>query len=154
MNFAMHKGCLAHQRGRWVGGYGHEARSPSKAMPPAIQTTTALKPMKTIIQTFIIAAFLAVTASLRAADAPTNWDKKCAACHGKEGKGDGPMGKILKVKDLTDPKVQEALTDEAAVKAIKEGVKDDTGKLRMKAVEGLTDDEITALVKHLRTFKK
>jgi cytochrome c551/c552 len=50
--------------------------------------------------------------------------------------------------------VQAELTDDAAFKAIKEGVKDKEGKIVMKAAEGLSDADIKALVQHLRSFKK
>jgi cytochrome c1 len=63
------------------------------------------------------------------------------------------MGKKLEIKDLTDAKVQAEFTDEKAFKAIKEGIKDGE-KTKMKPAEGLTDDEIKALVAHARTFKK
>jgi cytochrome c553 len=88
------------------------------------------------------------------ADAKENWDKKCAKCHGKEGKGDTKMGAKLGIKDYTDAKEQEKVKDEEAFKAIKEGLKDKDGKTQMKAVEGLSDDEIKALVKHFRSLKK
>ncbi len=50
-------------------------------------------------------------------------------------------------------KVQDALKDDAAIKAIKEGLKKDD-KTLMKPAEGLTDDQIKGLVAYLRTFKK
>ena len=89
-----------------------------------------------------------------AADAKENWDKLCAKCHGADGKGQTRMGQKLGVKDFTDAKVQEQLKDDAAFKAIKEGIKDKEDKTLMKAVEGLTDDEIKALVQYVRGFKK
>ncbi len=89
-----------------------------------------------------------------AADAKENWEKSCAKCHGPDGKGQTKMGQKLGIKDYTDAKVQEALKDDAAVKAIKEGLKDKDGKVMMKPTEGLSDDEVKALVKHLRSFKK
>lgn len=89
-----------------------------------------------------------------AADAKENWEKQCAKCHGKEGKGDTKMGQKLGVKDLTDAKVQSELKDDDSFKAIKEGVKDKDGKTQMKPAEGLTDDDIKALVKYTRTLKK
>lgn len=92
--------------------------------------------------------------SASAADAKANFDKSCAKCHGKEGKGDTKMGQKLDIKDMTDAKVQASFTDEAATKAIKEGLKDKDGKLQMKPIEGLSDDEVTALVKFVRTLKK
>lgn len=94
----------------------------------------------------------ALTAS--AADAKENWDKYCTKCHGAEGKGDTKMGQKLGCRDYSDAKVQAALKDEDAVKALKEGLKDSDGKTLMKPVEGLTDDDIKALVAHMRTFKK
>lgn len=98
----------------------------------------------------IIAA--AVTAM--GADAKTNYEKACAKCHGADGKGQTKMGQKLGAKDYTDPKVQEALTDEAAFKATKDGFKDKDGKVLMKPSEGLSDDDIKALVAYMRKFKK
>lgn len=89
-----------------------------------------------------------------AADAASNWTDRCAKCHGADGKGDTKMGKKLSIADLTDAKVQAGFTDEDATKAIKEGVKDKSGKVTMKAIEGLTDDEVKALVQHVRSLKK
>lgn len=107
--------------------------------------------IKTVIATLIVAAF---SWSAQAADAQANWDKHCAKCHGKEGKGDTKMGQKLKVKDYSDAKVQEKLTDEAMTKDIKEGVKAD-GKTVMKAYSPeLSDAEIKDLVAFIRKFKK
>ena len=92
--------------------------------------------------------------SARAADAKTNWDTQCAKCHGEDGKGQTKMGQKLGVKDLTDAKVQADLKDDAAIKSIKEGMKDAEGKTLMKAFDTLSDDEVKALVAYLRAFKK
>jgi cytochrome c553 len=100
------------------------------------------------------ALFLGAVLVSSAADAKANWDEHCAKCHGAEGKGDTKMGKKLKIMDLSDAKAQAGFTDEAAAKAVKEGVQDKTGKVTMKAVEGLTDDDIKALVAHVRSLKK
>jgi len=113
-------------------------------------TTTTMKKLLTLS-----CALLAVTAlTAAAADAKENYEKACAKCHGKDGKGDTKMGQKLGAKDYTDAKVQAALTDEAAFKATKDGFKDKDGKVLMKPSEGLSDDEIKALVAHMRTFKK
>jgi cytochrome c553 len=101
-----------------------------------------------------VALLVAGAVTARAADAKENWDKDCAKCHGKDGKGQTVMGKKLGIKDYTDPKVQDAMKDEEMTKAIKEGVKDGD-KTKMKAFgDALSDDEIKALVKHVREFKK
>ena len=89
-----------------------------------------------------------------AADAKENWAKTCVKCHGEDGKGQTKMGQKAGVKDLTDAKVQEEFKDDQAFKSIKEGVKDKEGKIKMKPAEGLSDDEIKALVAYARTLKK
>ena len=100
-----------------------------------------------------IAACAAMAVSASAADVKENWTKNCAKCHGPDGKGDTKMGKKLDIKDFTDAKVQASLKDEDMLKAIKEGVKDGE-KIRMKAAEGLSEEEMKALVAYVRAFKK
>lgn len=110
--------------------------------------------MKKLIAIAMIAG-LAGAFQAQAADAKENWEKHCAKCHGTEGKGDTKMGQKLGVKDYTDAKVQEKLKDEEMTKATKEGVKDAEGKVKMKGfADALSDDEIKALVKHIRSLKK
>ncbi len=100
-------------------------------------------------------AILAVAAlSARAADGKALYGEHCAKCHGANGNGDTKMGKKLGAKDYTDAKVQAELKDDAAAKAIKDGVKDKDGKQVMKPAEGLSDDDIKALVAYMRTLKK
>jgi len=102
----------------------------------------------------LAAALLAATViTASAADVKETWDKSCAICHGPDGKGDTKMGKKLDIKDLTDAKVQGSLKDEEMFKAIKEGVKDGE-KTKMKAAEGLNDQDMQSLVKYVRTLKK
>lgn len=73
---------------------------------------------------------------------------KCAMCHGADGKGDTPVGKSLKLRDLGSDDVQKQtdaeLTDITA-----------NGKGKMPAYKGkLTDDQIKQLVAFMRTLKK
>jgi mono/diheme cytochrome c family protein len=81
--------------------------------------------------------------------------KKCATCHGRDGKGNTIMGKKLTIKDLTDPKVQAEVTDEQIEDQMRNGVKDKTtGKDRMPAFKDkITDEQIKALAKFVRTLK-
>jgi cytochrome c553 len=105
----------------------------------------------------LLAAFSCVLVSAvaaRASDAKSNWDDNCAKCHGPDGKGDTKMGHRLNIGDFTDAAVQARFTDEQAFSAIKDGLKDKDGKTRMKAVEGLADDDIKALVQYVRGLKK
>jgi cytochrome c553 len=101
-----------------------------------------------------LAAGLVFTGAGFAADAATNWTDLCAKCHGADGKGGTKMGKKLNIADLTDAKVQEGFTDADAVKAMKEGIKDKSGKTTMKPIEGLSDDDMKALVPFVRALKK
>ena len=103
----------------------------------------------------LIVALLAIPAlSARAADGKALYEKDCAKCHGTDGKGETKMGKKLGAKDYTDAKVQDALKDEAAFKAVKEGLKDKEGKTLMKPAEDTSDDDIKAMLAYLRKFKK
>ena len=107
---------------------------------------------KLLTLTVAILAGMALTAS--AADAKAVYEKECSKCHGADGKGDTKMGKKLGAKDYSTAKVQEEMKDDKAFKAIKEGLKSEDGKTLMKPTEGVTDDEIKAIVKYMRTFKK
>jgi cytochrome c553 len=107
---------------------------------------------KTIVLLLGITLGTALCAS--AADVKDNWEKGCAKCHGPDGKGQTKMGQKLGIKDYTDAKAQAELKDDAAFKAIKEGLKDKDDKTLMKPAENLSDDEIKALITYVRAFKK
>jgi len=98
--------------------------------------------------------FVAALGSGRAADVKENWTKGCVKCHGEDGKGETKMGKKIGLKSFTDAAVQASFKDEEAFKALKEGLKDKDGKLLMKPAEGVSDEEIKALVQYVRAFKK
>jgi cytochrome c6 len=107
-----------------------------------------LMKMKLLVTLFIASA----VASLSAADVKENYEKHCTKCHGPDGKGQTKMGIKAGAKDLTDAKVKAEFNDDKAFKGIKEGIKEGD-KTKMKAAEGLSDDEIKALVAHVKTFK-
>ena len=109
--------------------------------------------MKRIISITIIALALSGAAAL-AGDAKAIYERDCAKCHGADGKGDTKMGKRIGAKDYTDPKVQASVTDEAAFKAIKDGLKDKNEKTLMGPTDGVSDEDIKGLVTYMRTFKK
>lgn len=103
---------------------------------------------------FAAVSLIASALTGHAADASALWTQHCAKCHGPEGRGDTNMGKKLKIRDYTAEAVQAQFTDDAIAKAIKEGIKDEKGKTRMKAIDGLSDDDIAALVLYVRSLKK
>ena len=113
--------------------------------------------MNSMIKKLIVcstALLIAGAVSVRAADAKENWDKNCKKCHGEDGKGKTKMGEKMGVKDYTDPKVQDSMKDEDMAKAIKDGVKEGDNTKMKGFGDALSDDEIKALVKYVRDFKK
>ena len=106
--------------------------------------------MKTL---FLIAAtvFLSTGLNVRAADGSAIFSKECSKCHGADGKGDTKMGKKLKIKDLTVEVGK--LSDDKIASAVKDGVKEGD-KLRMKPIKGLSDEDVQAVIKFVKTLKK
>jgi mono/diheme cytochrome c family protein len=82
------------------------------------------------------------------ADGAAIFKSKCAVCHGPDGKGQTPVGKALKARNLGSAEVQKQ-ADAALSKTVAEG------KEKMPAYKSsLTADNIKQVVAHIRTFKK
>lgn len=97
----------------------------------------------------IIAALATSSLSL-AADAPELWRKHCKSCHGEDGKAKTKTGAKEKIDDMTTEAWQTKWTDEKCKKAIVDGVKD----TKMKSFkEKLSEEDVDALIKHMRGFK-
>lgn len=92
--------------------------------------------------------------SVLAADGKALYEQHCAKCHGADGKGETKMGKKLGARDYSNARTWEGLTDAAATKAVKDGVKDKEGKFVMKSIEGISDAEAKAVVDHMKSLKK
>jgi cytochrome c6 len=81
------------------------------------------------------------------ADGAAVYKAKCAACHSLDGSGSSPMGKKLGVRDLGSADVQKQSDEQLTAVTV-------DGKGKMPAFKGkLSNDEIAAVVKHIRTFK-
>ncbi|HSN69074.1 MAG TPA: cytochrome c [Thermoanaerobaculia bacterium] len=81
-------------------------------------------------------------------DGAALYKAKCAPCHSPDGSGSSPMGKKMGVRDFGSPEVQKQ-TDAELAKITSDG------KNKMPSFKAkLTDEEIAAIVKHIRTFKK
>ncbi len=82
--------------------------------------------------------------------------KRCATCHGRDGRGQTVIGVELQVPDLTDPALHARLSDEQILKQILDGSVDaDTGRQRMTAYrEKYPEEELRALVPVVRALKK
>jgi mono/diheme cytochrome c family protein len=101
---------------------------------------------------FIAALFLGVTvmaipaASQDAGSGASVYKAKCETCHGQDGSGNTPVGKSLQVADLRSAEVQ-GKSDAELTQSVTDG------KGNMPAFKGnITDDEIHAVVKFVRTF--
>ncbi|HEY0591296.1 MAG TPA: cytochrome c [Thermoanaerobaculia bacterium] len=82
-----------------------------------------------------------------APDGAALYKAKCAACHSLDGTGSSPMGKKMGLRDLGSTDVQK-MTDAELTKVVTDG------KAKMPPFKGkLSDEEIAAVVKHVRTFK-
>ncbi len=106
--------------------------------------------MKTILRASLAVLTLALVFSTYtfAAGGAETFKAKCAACHGATGAGDTTMGKNLKIRDLGSADVQKQ-SDADLETAIT------TGKGKMPAYDGkLTKEQISDLVKYIRTLKK
>jgi mono/diheme cytochrome c family protein len=105
--------------------------------------------MKTILRASLAVVALALIVSTYSfADGAADYKAKCAACHGASGAGDTAMGKNMKIRDLGSADVQKQSDDELAGIIGK-------GKGKMPAYDGkLSKDQITDLVKYIRTLKK
>ena len=107
--------------------------------------------MKTIarLSLAVLAFAFVLSVSSFAGDSGADvYKAKCASCHGAEGKGDTAMGKSMKLKDLASEDVQKM--SDADLTTIVE-----KGKKPMPGYEGkLTKDQITEVVKYVRSLKK
>jgi mono/diheme cytochrome c family protein len=75
----------------------------------------------------------------------------CAGCHGGSGKPDPGMVARYGVKDLTSAELQKRLAD----KDIRHQVLNGSKNKKMPSFRGaLTDAQLDALVKHVRTLRK
>lgn len=81
-------------------------------------------------------------------DAAGLFKAKCAICHGADGSGNSPMGKMMKVPDLASAEVQKR-SDAELTEAIT------TGKNKMPPFKGkLTDEQIHSMVSYVRQLAK
>ena len=77
--------------------------------------------------------------------------KHCAACHGKDGKGQTPIGRKIGAKDLGASKRTRAEIE----KQVLEGVKDAKGVVKMPGFSGkVSDDELRQLVEYTLKMRK
>jgi mono/diheme cytochrome c family protein len=73
--------------------------------------------------------------------------RKCAHCHGNQGRGDGPASQTYaRVADFSDPSLHERLADEQIRSIITNGIG------QMPPVRGLHPVEVEAVTEFVRTL--
>ncbi len=99
----------------------------------------------------------AATAPAWADSAQDNYTAYCQKCHGPQGHGDGPQAGTLSTKpqDFADCAAMQKIPDDTMFKAIKDGgaAVGMPGDMPSWS-NGLSDDEIHALVQFVRAFCK
>ena len=114
--------------------------------------------MRRILLTAVAAACVVgfTAGGAYAQDAKAIYAKECAKCHGDSGAGDGAMGQKLKDKpsDWTKGAGLQGLDDAKLADSIKKGGAAIGKSKAMPAYPKLSDAEVTALVAHVKSFKK
>jgi mono/diheme cytochrome c family protein len=95
----------------------------------------------------LIACLALASTAFGAADGAAIFKAKCSMCHGPNGDASSGMAKGMGLKPLSSPEVQKM--SDADLTALVTN-----GKGKMPASKGkLTDDEISAVVKYVKTLK-
>jgi mono/diheme cytochrome c family protein len=105
--------------------------------------------MKSFIRTSL-ALFTFATAHVATADdvATKVYAEQCAMCHGPDGKGQTAMGKTLNIKDWSDGKTLNQMSDGDIGKEIH------VGKQLMPGFTKLAVDQLKVLIEYIRGFQK
>jgi mono/diheme cytochrome c family protein len=75
------------------------------------------------------------------ADGNATFKARCAKCHGDSGKSDATVSRALKVRPLANDAALARMTPDAIVRALKADVKHQG----VGALDGLDDDELSAV---------
>ena len=81
------------------------------------------------------------------------FNRNCARCHGADGRGDTPLGKLYSTPNFTDPEWWEKNPAKTTTRVMRSTIT--RGTAGMPAFgKKLTKAEINLLVKRVRTFRK
>jgi len=103
-----------------------------------------------IKRSVVLAVVVSLTAAVSFAQSPgkATYEHRCLACHGADGMASNGIGKVMKIRPVTDPAVKRYSRAEM-IDLTRDGV----GK--MQAYKGdLTDQQIKDSVNYFRSFMK
>ncbi len=107
--------------------------------------------MKRFVQIVVLCSLVAalVLPQMAFADAAADYKAKCAGCHGPNGVPSEGMAKAMGLKPLGGADVQ-GMSDADLTSMIANG----KGKMPGFKAKGMTDAQISDLVKYIRSLKK
>lgn len=107
--------------------------------------------MKRVLQLIVLCGLIAalIVPSLAFADAAADYKAKCQMCHGPNGVPSAGMAKSMGLKPLGGAEVQ-GMSDADLTSVIADG----KGKMPGFKAKGLSDDQVSDLVKYIRAMKK
>jgi mono/diheme cytochrome c family protein len=106
-----------------------------------------MKPVRILLAAVSLSASLASPSYAQSTGADT-YKSKCMMCHGPDGLGNTPAGKLAKIVSYKDPSIV-SKPDADLIAIIK------TGKNKMPAfATKLSNDQIQAVVDYIRTLQK
>jgi len=102
--------------------------------------------------------FFGLSLLLALPDGQADYKNLCLKCHGAEGKGDGPVTKMVKNQSMGDLSSKEAMipySEEDLYKLIAEGG-EAVGKAKLMPAhkEKLGESEIQAIITYIKTFQE
>ena len=84
-----------------------------------------------------------------AADAGTIYNRQCASCHGRDGRGRTRRGRQTHARDMTNASWQDDVSDERLFNSI------NNGRGKMPAFrKKISENDVDALVGHVRRMRR
>jgi mono/diheme cytochrome c family protein len=89
-------------------------------------------------------------------ECPRSYADRCATCHGPGGRGDGPIGRYLRPppRSFADPDWAQSRTDSQLAGVIRNGGVSHGLSSMMPAQDDLSEPEVRALVRCVRSFSQ
>jgi cytochrome c6 len=104
--------------------------------------------MRTTRRFALLLMMTAATAAAAQGPGAAVFQAKCQTCHGADGLASSGVGKIMKVKPVTDPSVK-AMSEEQMIAVVRNG----SGKMQAYK-DSLSDAQIRDAVEYFRTLIK